>query len=106
MTSPTARSLALLRADGWHAEVVEQNVRIPGRTFKRDLWGFTDILALRGGDILAVQTTSATNVAARIRKITDSPLLAAVRAANIMVHVHGWRKRPDGTWHVRVEDLT
>ena len=106
MSSPTARSLALLRADGWYAEVTEQNVRIPGRTFKRDLFGFVDILALRGPDILAVQTTSAANVAARMTKIADSPLVAAVRSAGIQIHVHGWRRGRDGKWVVRVEDLS
>jgi hypothetical protein len=106
VTSPTARSLAHLRADGWHAEVVEQTVRAPGRTFKRDLWGFVDILCLRDGERLAVQTTSGTNVAARIRKIADSPLLPLVRSAGIAIHVHGWRRNAAGKWVLRIEDVS
>jgi hypothetical protein len=104
--TPTARSLAYLRAEGWHAEVVEMTIRAPGRTFKRDLWGFVDIIAIREADVLAVQTTSATNVAARVRKITESPLLPLVRAAGVAIHVHGWRKVPNGRWSLRIEDVS
>lgn len=104
--TPTARTLERLRAEGWHCEVVEQNVRIPGRTFKRDLWGFTDILCLRGAERLAVQVTSASNVSARVKKITDSPLLPMVREAGIGVVVHGWSRKADGKWHLREVDLS
>jgi hypothetical protein len=100
--TPTARSLAYLREQGWHAEVVEMTIRAPGRTFKRDLWGFVDIIAIREADVLAVQTTSATNVAARVRKITESPLVGLVREAGFRIEVWGWRR--DG--RLRVVDLS
>jgi hypothetical protein len=104
--TPTARSLAYLREQGWHAEVVEMTIRAPGRTFKRDLWGWCDILCVGpDGALLAVQTTSATNVAARVRKIGDSPLLPLVRAAGVAIHVHGWAKR-NSRWTLRIEDVS
>jgi hypothetical protein len=40
--------------------------------------------------VLAVQVTSRSNVSARVRKITDSPLLPLVREAGIRVLVQGW----------------
>jgi hypothetical protein len=95
--------LALLRADGWTAEVVERWV--PGVNVRRDLFGFVDVLALRGPDTLAVQVTTATNVSAHIHKIEDAPTLAAVRAAGWSIEVHGWRKSGN-RWVVRREDIS
>ena len=103
--TPTARTLAHLRADGWHAEVVEH--RVPRTNITRDLWGFVDVLAIRDGQILAVQVTSASNVAARLRKIAESPLVGAVRECGIAIHVHGWRKHAKtGRWLLRIEDVS
>lgn len=107
--TPTARSLKYLRDDGWHAQVVER--RIPHGNTTLDLFGFIDILAIRNGEVLAVQTTSRPNVASRVRKITeDCPLLADVRACGWSIHVHGWGQvRGTGTrrkWDVRVVDLS
>jgi hypothetical protein len=53
--SPTARSLDELRKRGYTAQVVEQtiNARRPGRpplVFKRDLYGFGDILAVKADE--------------------------------------------------------
>ncbi len=103
-TSPTQLTLRHLREQGWTAEVVEH--WIPGANIRRDLYGFVDVLAVRGPDTLAVQTTSHTNVSARIRKIADSPTIAAVREAGWCVHVHGWRK-VKGRWLLwRDEDIS
>jgi hypothetical protein len=76
------------------------------------LWGFADILAIRRGEVLAVQTTTSSNMAARVRKIADSPLLPKVREANVRVIVHGWAarvvKRGERAreWVLRVEDVS
>ena len=104
--TPQQRSTARLRDLGYHVEVVEQTIKTPRMTFKRDLWGFVDLLAVRENEVLAVQVTSASNVSARVRKITDSPLLAPVRAAMVRIEVHGWRKTTEGKWTCRVIDLT
>jgi hypothetical protein len=92
--TPTALSLEHLRNQGYHVEVVEQTKRVgkPGsmKVWKVDLWNFIDLLAIRRGEVLGVQVTSWSNVAARVRKITDSPLLPLVREANVRVLVHGW----------------
>lgn len=104
MTSPSQRTLKRLRDDGWLAEVVER--WIPGANIRKDLWGFVDVLAIRGDETLGVQSTSGANVAARIAKITDSPLLAAVRGAGWRIEVDGWRKNAAGRWVCRTVDLS
>jgi hypothetical protein len=103
--TPTALSREMLQADGWHVELVEQTIRTPRCVFKRDLFGFVDLLALRGEEVLAVQTTSYTNASARVKKITESPLLPIVRKAGIAIHVHGWRK-VEGKWKPKITDLS
>lgn len=101
--TPTQRSLAALRQAGYLPAVVER--WNPHARIRQDLWGFADILAIRENEVLAVQVTSGSNVAARIRKITEHENLPAVRKAGIRVEVHGWRKLKAG-WACRVEDLS
>ena len=93
--SPTQLTLRHLRADGWTAEVVEH--WNPHARVRNDLFGFVDVLALRGDETLAVQTTSVSNVPARVRKIAESPLVGAVREAGWSIRVHGWKK-VSGRW--------
>jgi hypothetical protein len=107
--TPTARSLAYLRKEGWRAHVVEQ--RLPHSNITRDLFGFIDILAIRDGEVLAVQTTSASNVASRLTKIESDELadaLAEVRKAGWAIHVHGWKKPTTKrrTWELRTVDVS
>lgn len=88
--SPTTLSLRYLREQGYTAEVVEHWNSHAG--VRQDLLGFIDILAVRGAETLAVQTTSAANVPSRLRKIADAEHIAAVREAGWTIHCHGWRK--------------
>jgi hypothetical protein len=60
------------------------------------------LLCIRRGEVLGVQVTSASNVPARVRKITDSPLLPLVRESGVRIVVHGWH--PDG--RLRLVDLS
>ena len=103
--TPTNLSRKFLEADGWHVELVEQTIRTGRIVFKRDLFGFGDLLALKDGETLLVQTTSYSNAPARVKKITDSPLLPVVRKAGWGIHVHGWRKK-EGEWTNRIIDLS
>ena len=102
--TPTQRSLAHLRAAGYLCAVVER-FNAFSKT-RLDLWGFVDVLAIRPGEVLAVQVTSGSNVAARVNKITEHENLPHVRAAGIGVHVHGWRKGANGRYALRVVDLS
>jgi hypothetical protein len=104
VSSPTQRSLALMRERGFHAETVER--WIPGANIRRDLWGFVDILCLgMDGELVGVQTTSASNLAARITKIAESPLIDRIRKAGIKLVAHGWGKKK-GRWQVREVDVS
>jgi hypothetical protein len=80
------------------AEVVEK--WIPRANIRKDLWGWCDIIAVYGECILAVQSTTYANVAARVEKITESETYPIVRKAIDGVEVHGWRKK-DGHWQCR-----
>lgn len=104
--SPTQLSLDYLRADGWLVEVVER--WIPSARTRRDLFGFLDLVALRGDVTLGIQTTSRTNVSEHLRKIADAPALGTVREAGWTLHVHGWDwpdigsrtvRDPAAIWH-------
>jgi hypothetical protein len=89
--SPMQRSLAYLRAQGFFAVVTEHR-HFKARNVTLDLWGFCDILALRGpGEIIAVQTTSDTNVSHRVRKIEGLESFPRVVGCGIQVEVHGWK---------------
>ena len=101
--SPTQRSLEYLREQGYHCEVVEK--WNPWKRVRQDLWGWCDILAIRRDEVLAVQVTAA-GVAARIKKIQESDTILRVREAGIRVEVHGWTKRANGRYALRVEDIS
>ena len=102
--TPTQLSLAMLREDGWFCWITEHWNSF-SRT-RQDLWGFVDIIALKPGQILGVQTTTATNMSARIKKIADHENVGKVRDANIMIHVHGWHQDDKRKWHCKVKDVS
>lgn len=104
MSTPTSRSLAALRERGYTAQVVER--WNPHARIRQDLFGFVDIIGIKEGETLAVQTTSASNMAARIRKIAESEHVAAVRSAGWRIEVHGWRKNAAQRWVCRVDDVS
>ena len=92
-TSPTVRSLALLRKQGFHAQVVErynQYARV-----RVDLFGFIDIVAIKEGEsgVTGVQTTSASNLSARVNKILGIPAAQLWLATGNRILVHGWAKK-------------
>jgi len=105
--TPTARTLRELRKRGLEADVVERTYRIPGGgIFKRDLFAAWDVAAVGHCEFTLVQTTSGSNVAARIKKIADSPATPKLREANVRLLVHGWRRNSKGRWVLREEDVS
>lgn len=90
--SPTQRSLNKLRSDGWFVAITEKwnpHVRI-----RQDIWGFGDLLAFKGDDVLIVQTTSNSNVSSRVEKIKYIPVADHwLQSATRHIHVHGWAKK-------------
>lgn len=94
VSSPTQRSLAKLRKDGWPlVQVVEQWV--PGANIRRDLWQFIDVICLRRDSLLAVQTTTGSNLQARMDKIALLPSVVhwLDTKTDRRLFLHGWSKR-------------
>ena len=89
--SPTQRSLAKLKAEGWTVAIVERfNIYAKVR---QDLFGFIDLVAMRPtGGIVGVQVTTGSNAAAHVEKIKNEPKAAIWLASCVKIVVHGWRK--------------
>jgi len=99
--SPMQRSLKHMREQGYVCFITEHFAR----GLRHDLFGWADILALRRAEVIAVQVTSRTNVAARVKKITESATVAVVREAGIRILVQGWGKLKAG-WTLKEVDLS
>ena len=102
--SPTQRSLAYLRAQGWLVATVER--WNPHAKIRQDLFGIIDLLAVRDGETMGVQTTSGSNVSKRVDKIASSSHVEALRRAGWRLVVHGWRKAANGRWTLREVDCS
>ena len=102
--TPTQRSLKHLRDAGYRAEVVERFNSFTKR--RHDLFGIADIVAIREGEVLLVQTTSGSNVAARVSKIAESEATPDIRKAGMGIIVHGWRKSARNRWVLREVDCS
>ena len=91
--TPTARTMAHLRGLGYEVAVVERWNSYT-RT-RHDLYGFADLLAMRGRELLAVQATSTANVSARVKKILAEPRarLWVEPGSQRFIVVVGWAKR-------------
>ena len=91
--SPTARTLKLLRAAGYTAQVVER-FNIYAR-IRQDLFGCIDVVAIRSDlpGVLGVQCTSAANAAARLKKAMAEPALRIWLESGNAFEVHSHAKR-------------
>ena len=99
--SPSAVSTDYMKERGYHVEVVERF--IPGANIRKDLLGFGDLLCFKvahkmaGERLVLVQTTSKSNMKARVDKVLSSPLLS-LALEHFRIEVHG--VTPDGKVHV------
>ena len=108
MSSPTSRSLELLKKDGFSAQVVERwNMYAKVRV---DLFGFIDIVGIKEGNICGIQTTSSSNMSARVKKILGIPEAKLWLEAGGKIHVHGWSKKGKAEkrklWQVIIKEIT
>lgn len=102
--SPTQRSLEHMRKLGFVCAIVEK--WNPHARIRQDMFGFIDVLCVRGEDIVGVQACSGGggDSADRVRKITaheNWPLICAA----IRVVVQSWRKNAAGRWTLREVEL-
>ena len=109
-TSPTQRSLKRLRESGYTCQVVEK--WNPFAKIRQDLFGWIDIVAVHENyGIAGVQTTTAKNMAARLKKAEGNHALLCWLQGGNGAHLilHGWKKTKLG-WEcvsrdVRTEDI-
>ncbi len=88
--SPMRKSLQYLRDLGYHVEIVEHYVS--QAKIRRDLFGMFDILAVGGGQTIAVQTTTSGHVSERRKKILENPLHLVLKECGWVLEVHGWNR--------------
>lgn len=92
MSSPTERTLAWLRKNGFTAGVVERrNPKMLRVT--HDYLGIIDLIAVGEGHTIGVQATSAANVGSRVNKVIESDNCAAWIKGNNRLLVVGWSKK-------------
>lgn len=106
MKTTTARSRKLMEDRGFHVELVEHYNSFTQR--RHDLFGIFDLLCIHtgSGEVAVVQTTSASNITSRMRKIADSENTPLVRKAGWTILCHGWKRERNGRYAVREEDMS
>lgn len=102
-SSPTSRTLAFLRAEGYEAEITEHYNAFSKK--RHDLFNCIDVLGIKEGQILGVQCTTDSNVSARLEKIKGISQVVVWLKAGGLLEVWGWAKKgPRGEmkrWKVR-----
>lgn len=106
-TSPTARTLAKLKRDGFTAGVVEK--WIPQTMRRLDFLGGIDIIACGNGEIIGIQCTTSAHAAERVEKLRAEPRLTEWMKNGGKLQVWGWSKKgPRGKrklWQVTITEL-
>jgi hypothetical protein len=100
--SPAQRSKRLMESEGYTVDVVEHWNAFAHKRF--DLFGFLDLLCVKD-KVVGVQTTTASNMSARRKKIREHVNYLAVEGAGIRVELHGWHK-VNNRWQVKREVIT
>lgn len=104
MASPTSRTLKYYRDRGYEVDIVERYIYHAKR--RKDLFGWIDILAVHpSGDIIGVQTTSSSNVSARVKKAKGKRELLSCLRAGMRLVVQGWRKGVRGVDGLREVEI-
>lgn len=102
-TSPTQLTLREMRKRGFKTIQVVETYNFFSRQ-RKDLFCF-DVLGVFEGETVAIQTTTKSNLNARIRKIEDSDTLNDLREANWRLLVHGWFKEKN-RWKLKEVDVS
>jgi hypothetical protein len=91
-TSPTSRSLRLLRREGWTPSVVER--WLPYARVRSDCLGFADVLAVREdvAGVLFIQACAGGDASKRVRKLLGVQAVRVALLAGNQVEVWAWRK--------------
>lgn len=106
MTSPTEHSLAHYRKLGYICAITEHYNSFARR--RQDLYGFIDIVAIHEeqSGVLGIQTTSKSNMSARILKIKKEPIAKTWLASGNRIVVDGWEKNKSGRYELTQYEIT
>lgn len=86
-------SLDKWRDRGYMVQTVEHWIQGGRIKKRRDLFGIIDIVAIGNGETIGIQSTSRSNMRARVKKIEDNPsTVANLRDAHWRLIVEGWDK--------------
>lgn len=103
--SNTTQTIKLMRDNGWYTTKTEY-----WNSFSRtrnDLFTIIDVLGVKDGKILAVQTTSLSNIGARVKKIKISEAFPFLKAAGWSIQVWGWhQEKPRAKWQVKIIEVS
>src|SRR4051812_3293592 len=94
----TTKTLDQLRKNGCVVDICERwvpNPKHPGGGFRKDLFGLFDVVALRAGKIIGIQSTSIACKADHLKKMLSpelKPQLAAWCKAGGGVELWAWEK--------------
>lgn len=93
MTPTTQKSLAKYRKEGYTCYVAERWNAFARR--REDMFTFIDIVAIHPDHpgVLGIQTTSKSNMKARILKIKREPIAKIWLAGGNRIIVDGWEKK-------------
>ena len=108
MRSPTANTLRHLRAIGYEAGVVERfNPHVGEHGIRQDLFGWMDVLAIRGDKAgsLGIQSTSRDHASHRLRKMVATPALRVWLKAGNRAELWTWAK-VGRRWRLRRREVT
>lgn len=102
--SPTARSLAWLRTEGFTPNIVERFNAFSKQ--RHDLFNAFDLVALHPHQhgLLGIQVTSRSNASSRRTKLCQNPLVALWLQSGNPAHLHTWGK-VKGRWGVYRERI-
>jgi hypothetical protein len=113
-TSPTQRTLKHYRDLGYDCDVIERWVRNPKHPaggFRKDCFGFADILAFNKSEIVLIQSCGQ-SFSAHLKKIKENPHAKKWTAYNNKLILIGWRKvkkKRGGkvmVWKPRIQEIT
>ena len=109
MISPTQRSKSLFMEQRYTVAVCEKWIERVGK--RVDLFGCFDLVAIREDvvGVLGIQTTTGSNLSARVNKLLESRNIRVWLLAENRVIVHGWRKLKNQLegrwWHPKIVEL-
>lgn len=102
--SPTSLTIDYLYSIG--CDLVQKvEVWNPFARKRKDLFDCWDVLAIKDGQTIAVQTTSRGNISSRAAKIAEAESTPHLRKANWTLLIHGWDKK-GGEYRLKEVDVS